>query len=227
VSALLPETLGNNPQSYCSVTEPWLTQVKGVAAYTLPRYAALPATLAMVLQNMQVAGTFQSIPGSAKSSTYSMSSQAVYSATGKPQDPRGNELANPALSTLPGGLVNGSSKNVALIAPSTVFDDRQNQLDVRIGKIVRFGRTRTSLNFDVFNVTNANTVLNRNNNITRNLGFASTANNAPIVQTTAVGAVNQAPQGAIVGGFNTSNTLWTPTSILQARFFKVSATFDF
>jgi hypothetical protein len=236
VVALAPETLGNNPASFCQSTEPWLTQVKAVAAYTLPRYAQLPATLALVLENVQMAGTFQSIPGGAMQATYTMSAQNTYSGTGKPQNPLGNELNDPALSTLAGltctggaapGLCNGSSKSVNLLAPTQVYDDRQNQLDLRVGKILRFGRTRTSLNFDIFNVTNANTVLSRNNAIARNLGFASTANNAAIVQTPAVGAVNQAPQGVLVGGFNTSNTLWTPTSVLQARFYKISATFDF
>jgi hypothetical protein len=81
-----------------------------------------------------------------------------------------------------------------------VVDERQNQLDMRFGKIVRLGRTRTSLNFDIFNVTNANTVLTRNN------------------------ALSKTPGAGIQ---NATNTLWIPASILQARFFKISATFDF
>jgi hypothetical protein len=150
----------------------------------------LPATLATVFQNLQIAGTFQSIPGSAMSATFSM-----------------NAAELTAHSTLGSGLINGGSKTVSLITPSTVFDERQNQLDLRLGKILRFGRTRTSVNFDIFNVTNAHTVLSRNNSLTKTPGKG--------INNTTLQADGLA------------HTLWTPTSILQARFFKISATFDF
>ncbi|MGB7219092.1 MAG: hypothetical protein WBD07_09820, partial [Vicinamibacterales bacterium] len=195
VVAALPETLGNNAASFCDQVEPFRTQLKGVAAYTLPRYSGLPNTMAMIVENIQVSGTFQSIPGDAKTATYSM-----------PQV----EFQNSTLSTLANqpacvgqvavGLCNANTKTVALFSPVEVYDERQNQLDLRVGRILRFGRTRTALNFDIFNVTNANTVLSRNNS------FSKTAGN---------------------GINNAVNTLWTPTSLLQARFFKLSATFDF
>jgi hypothetical protein len=63
-----------------------------------------------------------------------------------------------------------------------------NQLDIRVAKILRFGKTRTTLNVDVFNASNSNAVLTQNNNF---------------------GAWQQ------------------PTSILLARFVKLSAQFDF
>ena len=34
-----------------------------------------------------------------------------------------------------------------------------NQLDLRFGKVLRFGPRRAALNLDVYNVTNSNTVL--------------------------------------------------------------------
>jgi hypothetical protein len=202
VSALLPEALGNSPQSHCSQTEPMRTQIKLVSAYTLPRYASLPTTVAMVLQNIQIAGTFQSIPGNEMSATYAM-----------PQA----EFQNPALSSIGGGLnvctgvaggglCNGNSKTVALFAPNTKYDTRMNQLDVRLGRIVRFGRTRTSLNFDVFNVFNDNTILNRSNTFSKTPGFN------PVTG---------------IGINNSVNNVWAPSSILQARFYKITATFDF
>ena len=198
VAGMLPETLGSSPRSFCEVTEPFLTQAKVVAAYTLPRYARLPATLAEALQNIQVAGTFQSIPGSFMAATYTEPNAEI------------NQAPNPALgvgSTLGRNISNASNKSISLIAPGSVVDNRQNQLDVRVGKILRFGRTRTSLNFDVYNVTNANTVLTRNNALSKTAGD---------------GTNNQVLQGD-----NRAHTLWVPTSILQARFFKISATFDF
>ena len=226
VSAALPETLGTSPQSFCGVTEPFLTQLKLVGAYTLPRYSALPATLGQILQNIQVAATFQSLPGDQVAATYSMSSSNT--------DPRGNEIATPALSTLGGPLMNNAtSKTVSLVKPGTEYWERSNQLDLRIGRILRFGRTRTTVNFDIFNVLNENTVLGRNNALSRNMGgtFAVPTDTTNAVNSFGIplvnGANNQVRQGTIINGINASNTLWTPTSILQARFFKISATFDF
>ena len=53
---------------------------------------------------------------------------------------------------------------VNLVAPGALYGDRLNQLDVRVGKLLRLGRTRTSVGVDVFNVLNANTVLAENSN---------------------------------------------------------------
>jgi hypothetical protein len=43
-----------------------------------------------------------------------------------------------------------------------VYGERLNQVDMRVGKILRFGRTKSSLNLDVYNLFNANTVLTVN-----------------------------------------------------------------
>jgi hypothetical protein len=51
---------------------------------------------------------------------------------------------------------------VNLIAPGEVWGDRVNELDIRIGKLLRFGRTRTNIGFDVYNVFNAAPVLTYN-----------------------------------------------------------------
>jgi hypothetical protein len=53
---------------------------------------------------------------------------------------------------------------VNLVEPGTVYADRSNQLDVRFGKVLRVGSTRTNVSVDVYNVFNANTVLQVNNN---------------------------------------------------------------
>jgi hypothetical protein len=51
---------------------------------------------------------------------------------------------------------------VNLIEPGTLYGDRVNQVDLRVAKILRFGRTRTNVGFDVYNITNANPVLTYN-----------------------------------------------------------------
>ena len=40
--------------------------------------------------------------------------------------------------------------------------DRVNQLDVRVGKIFRFGARRASVNLDIYNMLNANPVMQEN-----------------------------------------------------------------
>ena len=51
---------------------------------------------------------------------------------------------------------------VNLVAPGEVWGDRVNEVDIRIGKILRFGRTRTNVGFDVYNVFNSAAILTYN-----------------------------------------------------------------
>ena len=45
-----------------------------------------------------------------------------------------------------------------------MYGQRLNQLDLRFGKLLRFGRTRASINFDLYNALNGNAVTSQNNN---------------------------------------------------------------
>jgi hypothetical protein len=54
-----------------------------------------------------------------------------------------------------------SNVTVDLVAPRSMFGDRVNQLDLRIGKILRVGRTRVTPSLDIFNALNTNVVLQR------------------------------------------------------------------
>ena len=51
--------------------------------------------------------------------------------------------------------------NVALVEPGTMYGDRLNQVDLRVAKILKFGKTRTAVNLDLFNAFNRNTALDR------------------------------------------------------------------
>ena len=44
-----------------------------------------------------------------------------------------------------------------------MYGERLNQLDFRVGKILRFGRTRATASLDLYNALNADTVLTLNN----------------------------------------------------------------
>ena len=48
---------------------------------------------------------------------------------------------------------NAPNVTVNLIEPGTLYGDRVNEFDLRFAKILRFGRTRTNVGFDVYNIT--------------------------------------------------------------------------
>jgi hypothetical protein len=57
---------------------------------------------------------------------------------------------------------NAPNVTVNLIEPGTLYGDRVNEIDLRFAKILRFGRTRTNVGFDVYNVTNSAPILTYN-----------------------------------------------------------------
>jgi hypothetical protein len=67
-------------------------------------------------------------------------------------------MTNPARATLGRPLVGTPTGTITVnvLEPNTEYGDRIDQLDLRIGKILRFGRSRTSLNLDIVNALNSN-----------------------------------------------------------------------
>ena len=124
-------TIANSwlPAQFCDQKTAFETQAKLLAVYTVPKVA------------VQVSGTFQSLPG-----------PLLYSNFNAP---------NALVATTLGRSISGGAANltVDVVAPGTAYGDRLNQLDLRFGKILKFGRTRSALNFDVYNVLNRNPVL--------------------------------------------------------------------
>jgi hypothetical protein len=117
------------PASNCDQSGNFLTQVKLIGTYTIPRI------------DVQVASTFQSLPGPQV--------VANYTAT--------NAIVSPSLGrNLSGGAAN---MVVDLVEPGTMYGERLNQLDVRVTKIIKYNRVRTSLGVDLYNLLNANPVL--------------------------------------------------------------------
>jgi hypothetical protein len=162
VRSKLPETGLLNP--FCNVTSPFLTSVKLQSSYIVPRV------------DVQVSGTFQSIPGPPVGANYVVTTAQVAGSLGRP---------------LSG---NAANVTVPLIATNTLYAGRVNQVDMRFSKRLRMmGASRAAFNFDVYNLGNANSTLGVNNT------------------------------------FNPANpTIWQrPTSIMQARLFKISLQLDF
>jgi hypothetical protein len=48
---------------------------------------------------------------------------------------------------------------VNLVEPGTLYGDRVNEFDIRLAKILKFGRTRTNVGFDLYNILNSSPIL--------------------------------------------------------------------
>ncbi len=124
-NALYQYTDTKNP--YCAVTTKYLTQLKGLWSYTVPR------------AKVAVAATWQSSPG--------QELFAVYNAP--------NQVTQPSLGRLlSGGQLNAP---INIIEPGQYFGERTNLLDLRFSKPLQLGgRKKLAINLDFYNVTNSN-----------------------------------------------------------------------
>jgi hypothetical protein len=99
--------------------------------------------------DVNVSGTFQDLPGTATSNSTGISMSAI----------AGVPAAN---TTLGRAYSSGGNRFFNIIEAGDLYVERMRQLDLRLAKIFRLGSTRTSVNFDFFNVLNSNAVINEN-----------------------------------------------------------------
>jgi len=156
-----------------SPTNPWCNTSTG----WVTRYTGLGSyTIPKI--DVLVSGTFRSDKGSPLAAN--MTFTAAQTTLGRP-------FAN-----------NAPSVTVNLVEPGTLYGDRVNEIDMRFAKILRFGRTRTNVGFDIYNILNSAPIL------TYNQAFNPNVNTA-----------------------NPSANWLSPQSTLQPRFVKFSAQIDF
>jgi hypothetical protein len=124
--------------------------------------------------DVQLSAAVQSLPGSSLNANYT--SVAAMTA---------------ALGRAPTGGINTLAIN--LVEPGQVFGDRINQIDLRIGKLVRFAGLRSQFSVDIYNALNSSAIQ---------------------------------PNGYNQAFIPNGNWL-VPTSILPARFAKLTAQIDF
>jgi hypothetical protein len=55
-----------------------------------------------------------------------------------------------------------TSITVNVVEPGTLYGDRVNEFDARFAKIFKFGRTRTNVGFDLYNLLNSSAILSYN-----------------------------------------------------------------
>jgi hypothetical protein len=119
----------DSPQDlrFCDVRPPFETQVKFVGSYPLPWWG------------LQVSGVLQSVPGPQILAEYVATNAEIRPSLGRD------------LSAGPNGTV-----LVPLIEPGTMFAARMHQVDLRLTKNFKVGRTRLRGNVDLFNLLNGN-----------------------------------------------------------------------
>jgi hypothetical protein len=120
------------PKQFCHMESPFLTQVKFIGVYTVPRI------------DVQVSGALQSIPGPQIAANFVAS----------------NALVAPSLGRNLSG--NAANVTVAILEPGALYGERMNQLDLRFARIVTVGQTRTTVGIDIANALNGNAVLTEN-----------------------------------------------------------------
>jgi Carboxypeptidase regulatory-like domain len=151
VSALLPELhqagglLANRDVAACRVEEPWLWAWRGLANYVVPKI------------DVQVSGILRSMANVAATNdpaSNGLSQSANYF------EPAANIVAQL------GRPVAGGAPQVTLDLTrlGDVYPSRLNNVDLRVAKIVRFGRFRANVGFDLYNLLNANTGTSFNQN---------------------------------------------------------------
>jgi hypothetical protein len=130
---LITTATSATPESYCHVDTASLTQVKALSSYTIPRV------------DVQVSGAFQSVAGPQVAANFNVPSAVVAQSLGRPPS---------------GGA---SNIQVNLVRPGGTYGERMNQLDLRVGKVLRIARSRSVLSVDVYNALNSSAVLVESN----------------------------------------------------------------
>jgi carboxypeptidase family protein len=132
----------------CHVDEPVLTQYRGLVTYEIPKI------------QVQLGGSFRSVPGTFTSLTNvgttgsnGFSLNAVYTPT-------------PADLTGLGRAQSNANAQYNLMLPGQMYTPRLTYFDFRLAKVLRFGRTRTQVGFDLYNLFNSNTATALNTNYT-------------------------------------------------------------
>ena len=122
------------PADFCHREQPWLTGFKALGIYIIPKI------------DVQVSASFRSTPGTTLAVGYT-ATNAILAST----------------STL-GRPLSGNAANmvIGIEEPNATFTERRNELDMRIGKVLRFANTRTVVSMDLFNALNSNAMIVQN-----------------------------------------------------------------
>ena len=128
----------------CHVTEPWLTSVRALASYTVPWIDVL------VSANFRSLNPANALPGLVGSVS------ATNGASLNANTPVPNTVIQASLGRLPGAALATGTTTINLLRPGELYpEERVNQLDMRLAKILRFNGRRADIGIDVYNVFNS------------------------------------------------------------------------
>jgi hypothetical protein len=137
IRAVVPEAYLLNP--YCHNVSPWLTSVRGLASYTIPR---VDVNVSTVFQDKPNIGTDQI---TSLTATYTLTAADLASAAA--------QLGRPLSNTAP---------QVNLLQPGQVYGPRIRQWDFSAKKYFRFNGQRVMVGVDLYNLFNNNVTLGFN-----------------------------------------------------------------
>ena len=136
----------NQQIEQCAVSEDWLTSIRGLVTYTVPRIDVLVSGSLRSTPGVAPAGGSVASNGASLSANYNVSPAILQAQTGRPLTP---------------GL---TFQTVNLLPQGHTFPDTLNSLDVRFGKNLKIpaapGRTSRSTYYNLFN-SNTGTAYNQ------------------------------------------------------------------
>jgi len=134
-----PQLVGSNRLDSCAVTEPWLTAVRGLASYSIPKIDVLAST---TIRSTKTTASENASNGTSLNGNYQIPNTVVQTLLGR----------------LPAGASAAQNTTVNLLAPSELYPlERRTEVDIRLAKIMRFGGRRLDVGFDLYNLFNSNT----------------------------------------------------------------------
>jgi hypothetical protein len=117
---------------YCHVAFGVQTQFRGLSSYSIPKV------------DIQLSAVYQSKPGQMLAANYAASNA---------------EVAPSLRRSLSG---NAPNITVNLLRPGTLFGDRINELDLRVAKLLKLGRSPSVFALEIYNALNSSAVLTYN-----------------------------------------------------------------
>jgi Carboxypeptidase regulatory-like domain len=117
---------------YCHVAFGVQTQFRGLSSYSIPGV------------DVQLSAVYQSKPGQMLAANYAAPNAEVEASLGR--------------------SLSGNAPNITvnLLRPGTQYGDRINELDLRVAKLLRFGRARSVFALEIYNALNSSAVLTYN-----------------------------------------------------------------
>jgi hypothetical protein len=131
--------------AFCHVTTPWdeSYQIKANGVYPLP-------------YQFEIGGVFQMYPGAAvvgaRGADACQISTCLTYTNAQVAPSLGRNLSSGAAGTV----------TIPIVTPKTLFEEHLVQMDVRLSKVLTFGRVRAKANIDVYNLFNRSTVYTAN-----------------------------------------------------------------